>query len=150
MKQIRHNTFETNSSSSHSITISNKGHFDSNALQVVKYYNGTHNCVVLTGEHFGWEVDEYTDAQTKANYLATFVDTVELYKQDMSKLKKQLIDCIKEVTGCESVVFDTDGADAYIDHQSEEVALAAFKDKDTLKHFIFNRGSVLRTDNDNH
>lgn len=148
MKQIRHNTFETNSSSSHSITISNKGHFDSNALPVVKYYNGTRDCVVLTGEHFGWEERDYDDAQTKANYLATFVDTVELYQQDMSKLKKQLIDCIKEVTGCKSVVFDTE--DGYIDHQSEEVALDAFENKDTLKHFIFNRGSVLRTDNDNH
>lgn len=157
MKQIRQNTFETNSSSSHSITISNKGHFDANALPVVDYYKGTKDCVVLTGGEFGWGYEYYDDALTKANYLATFVKTVELYNHDMSKYREMLVECIKEVSGCKSVVFDLGSPNkwgsidgAYIDHQSEETGLDAFVSADALKHFIFNRKSVLVIDNDNH
>lgn len=157
MKQIRQDTFETNSSSSHSITISNKGHFDANALPVVDYYKGTKDCVVLTGGEFGWGYEYYDDALTKANYLATFVETVELYNHDMSKYYNMLVDCIKGVTGCKNVVLDLGSdnkfgynPDAYIDHQSEEVGIDAFTSIDDLKHFIFNRKSVLVIDNDNH
>ena len=162
MKQIRQNTFETNSSSSHSITISNKGHFDANALPIVEYYKGAKNCVVLTGGEFGWGYEEFDDALTKANYLATFVETVEFTiekftKRDMDRYRKMLIDCIKDVTGCEEVVIDVGSPNkwgsidgVYIDHQSEETGLDAFISMNDLKHFIFNRKSLLVIDNDNH
>ena len=75
----------------------------------------------------------------------------------MSKYQKMLVDCIKNVTGCKSVVFDLGTPNkwgwtdrAYIDHQSIENGLGAFTSMDDLKHFIFNRKSFLVIDNDNH
>ena len=99
MKQIRQDTFETNSSSSHSITISNKGHFDANALPIVEYYKGAKNCVVLTGGEFGWGYEEFDDALTKANYLATFVEQLSLQlKNSQSVIWTDIEKCLSIVS----------------------------------------------------
>ena len=68
MKVIRQSIFETNSSSSHSVSVKrNKGAQDKNFLI------NKSGKVILTfgiGKNFACDYTEYTDANTKLNYLA--------------------------------------------------------------------------------
>jgi len=137
----RTNVFETNSSSSHSISIASSGTLDTLEMDE----NAT---ITLNGGQFGWGYDEYCDALTKANYCA-----VDCHKD--SRMEQMLIDVIMEHTGCREVVLniETDwnsGNWSYIDHQSQGTSHEAFCDKETLKQFIFNPNSWLIIDNDNH
>jgi hypothetical protein len=139
-KVIRRSAFETNSSSTHSLTI-NFGKLEAEGL-----YKGK-TLEIETGE-FGWEEEDYTDWQSKASYALTaangsYGDNKQSKKMDM--LEK----VIQEHTGAASVVF-LDLKYGYIDHQSYKVADEIFESEDTLKNFIFNENSVLHTDNDNH
>jgi len=134
MKQIiRKDVFETNSSSTHSISIS-----DTDELLETLPVNED-GVVTLTGGEFGWGYEEYNDAITKANYVA--VD----YQHSYSKLAL-LTEVIMEQTGCSSVVYDLD-KDSYIDHQSS--GTTADLSKEELRLFIFNPKSDLIIDNDN-
>lgn len=150
MKNIRLNVFETNSSSTHSISISSssKGVYDTLPVNKGK--------IVLSGGEFGWEWGKYNDALTKANYAAVFA--VESKNQ---KLVEMLTDVLKKHTGAKKVEFnfsseydDPDGKQwAYIDHQSGPGeggdGFKAFKSPEVLKEFIFNSESWLFTGNDN-
>ncbi len=142
-KQVRQNVFETNSSSSHSISIepSSDGLYDT----IIPDEEGN---IVLTGGEFGWGIDEYNDAITKANYCA--VD--QLNNEDRIDMLKEVI---KEQTGCNDVIIDIsdswrDPNYSYIDHESVGTSLEAFESKETLRDFIFSKNSVLYIDNDNH
>lgn len=141
MKTIRQNAFETNSSSTHSITINDKsGVFES----ISPDYDGV---IRLTGGEFGWGWSKHDDAVTKANYCAV----VALDDEFKTQL---LIDTIKNHTGAKSVeiICSSDWDDdnrSYIDHQSHGRAELAFSNEDTLKNFIFDRKSVLFLGNDN-
>jgi len=158
MIQIRQNTFETNSSSSHSITINNDKRFFKPELPIVECFtdaNGVEypNAVVLTGGQWGWEQDQYTDAYNKANYLAVWLT---LYNKN-EELKAMFIKVIKKHIKADNVVFDIipDGigytpGQSYIDHQSIDVASEAFESANTLENYLFNSHSILITDNDNH
>lgn len=141
MKTIRHSVFETNSSSSHSISINNKVElYDS----IAPNEDGN---IVLYGGEFGWEWEKYNDSLTKANYCA--IDVIG----DEDRIN-MLIDVIKEHTGAKNVILDftmdwNDRFYSYIDHQSCGTSNGAFTSKETLKNFIFNPKSILFTGNDN-
>lgn len=146
MRTIRENVFETNSSSSHSISlsdpsISNDGMMDTISLDK----NGD---IVLSGGEFGWQWEKFSDALTKANYCAVYVS---LYRDD---LINQLIDVIKDQTGANNVILDiSDDYNntnwSYIDHDSLDVVAAVFGSNDVLRRFIFNKKSILYLGNDN-
>lgn len=130
---IRKKVFETNSSSSHSISISED---DSNFLldHIIPDDNGI---VELTGGKFGWGWEKYIDAETKANYFA----------QDNSNDREALqilADVIIEQTGAKKVLINVSG---YIDHQS--VGTARGLSKEEIRNFIFNKKSILYIGNDN-
>ena len=145
MLNIRRNVFETNSSSSHSISICS----DSNSTD--KLYVDDDGIVKLPGGEFGWEYEEYYYAAAKADYCAVWA--VQYGSEEDQEMLKKVI-C--EHTGAKEVVFDFQidecGKDnwSYIDHQSSDVAVDVFASEEDLKNFIFNTGSVLITDNDNH
>lgn len=147
MKQVRTSAFETNSSSSHSITLS-----DDTEINDFLYVSPDGVCTIFTGE-YGWEIREYTDAGTKASYIATYVKN---YGTDESKKKyeEMLFKVVKEVTGAKEVEIVGEKDDFYefghIDHESVYVPLDVLGNEETLKKFIFDKKSVLRTDNDNH
>jgi hypothetical protein len=143
MKNIRSQIFETNSSSSHSITIADSG----GLLDTI--YPDENGVITLTGGEWSWEVEDYNDAQTKANYCA--VDISYQFSEERCDLSLEdlLIEVIKEHTGAKEVRIKID-EDSYIDHQSVGTSLDAFVDKETLKTFLFNPESTLHTDNDNH
>ena len=143
MKNIRHNVFETNSSSSHSISISEEC---DGVLDTIEQDEDGY--IVLTGGEFGWAWERFNDALTKANYCAIYA---KLY--DSSHLH-MLEEVISEHTGARGVVvsIDTDwhgDYHSYIDHESVCVPAEAFSSKATLKNFIFNPKSYMFTGNDN-
>lgn len=132
MKNIRTNVFETNSSSSHSITISKSvGVLDTIAPDM----GGN---IVLTGGNFGWEWRRINDPLTKANYCACDA------QNDIDRLE-MLKEVIQEHTGC-NVILDIDG---YIDHESIGNSSSAFESKSALRELIFNPKSYIFTGNYN-
>lgn len=151
MKKIRTGVFETNSSSTHSISIANT---DSGKLMEIVVPNDEGN-IVLYGGEFGWEYNKYYDALNKASYMAIYA--VDWCGERSDEFVQILKDVIKEQTGCKDVIFafssDYDSCHwSYIDHQSVENQEYhyLFEDSELLRQFIFNPNSYLITDNDNH
>jgi hypothetical protein len=146
MKNIRHKVFETNSSSTHSISIYDATHglYDT----IVPDSDGV---ITLTGGEFGWEWEKYNDALTKANYAAIFAAG----DQQMTDM---VVEVIKDHTGAKEVNLAINTTSigpnwSYIDHQSARAeggdAGKAFDTPKTLKNFIFHPESWLFTGNDN-
>lgn len=140
MKTVRNSVFETNSSSTHSITIGSGQEWDS-----IPVKNGK---IKLHGGEFGWEWAKYNDALTKANYCAV---ACKLKSTNFSK--RDLKEVIKEFTGATKVKFKFSTSwdrynYSYIDHQSHDT-LDEITTKEDLKDFIFNKSSYLYTGNDN-
>lgn len=140
---IRHGVFETNSSSTHSISISS----DSHGVLETLIPDDDGNLTITVDKYFGWEWRRYKDTLTKAQYAAIACDALD--KMDM------LEEIMLEHTGAKSVEFEfkTDAkGDVYgIDHQS---LYGNFVDsilicKSDLKNFIFNPDVWLITGNDN-
>lgn len=142
MKSVRHNVWETNSSSTHSVSINSySGVYESISPD-------KEGIITLKGGQFGWEWSKYTDALTKANYCA-------VHAGENDSLRNMLRDVILDHTGAKDIVFDIvfswseDREYSGIDHQSLDTAEEAFSSKENLKNFIFNPESVLYTGNDN-
>ena len=145
MQQVRREKiFETNSSSTHSISIVG------GVYTPDKFPLEGGVCKVYPGE-FGWDEDTFHSPAMKASYCLVFIKTI-LANDD--RANQMFIDVLKEQTHCESVEFVSDSKDfygwGYIDHQSDDVCGPAFSSKETLRDFIFNPASYLHTDNDNH
>ncbi len=161
MKVIRRRMFETNSSSTHSISIDG-GVYTHDELPLE---HGI--CRVYPGE-FGWDEVTFHTAEVKASYCLTYVKTGGETKAGDQKgdafwlaRTQMLIDVLKEATGSETVEFfpypkgDKPFYEwGYIDHQSHigdgDACGEAFESEKSLRDFIFNPKSLLRTDNDNH
>lgn len=153
MIQIRKGFFETNSSSTHSIALG-----DTDKMTICTSLrpdiDGT---VHIEGYEFGWEEETYWEAVYKASYAWLIVrdwsEPAHIFNPD-SKSKEarleMLINVIKKQTGCHRVEFEKE--DGYIDHQSAESDECGwlFDSEEVLHNFIFNRHSILETDNDNH
>lgn len=133
----RLNVFETNSSSSHSITINT---IDEDWDTIIPNEEGI---IYLNGGEFGWGYEEITDALTKANYCA--VD----FKENDNLLEK-LSSVIKDFTRANEVIIDLSWTSSYIDHQSDGTVRYEYLSDEDLKYFIFNKKSILIIDNDNH
>ena len=136
MKKIRHSVFETNSSSTHSLSIApERGGIKWDTLHpdeagFIQIYEG----------EFGWEWETFHDPNSKASYAMT-------YAKGNVELLGMLTQVISE--HCNAPVNLNIDNSGYIDHQSHDVAGDAFVDKDTLKRFIFDSTSYVKTGNDN-
>lgn len=160
MINVRKSVFETNSSSTHSITVADNGSLKNN----LKCYDGF---IQMQCGEFGWEYRVFDDAYTKLSYLITFIfsgfvkkDTDEI---DWRKFNKpdnkhkhywhKLIEAVRDFTDCEPAVVPVEEdwwPYGYIDHQSMNVAEEILKgSKGRIKRFIFNPHSKLIIDNDN-
>lgn len=129
-KNTRKGVFETNSSSTHSLCVSNiKGMMDNS------FYPNENGVLVIPGNEFGWEFEKYNDAATKASYLTILLG-----------LSPMLVKILKEQTGATEIISN----DKYsaIDHQSTEIQ-PWMKDPEQVRQFIFNYNSWLCTGNDN-
>lgn len=132
-KLIRSGVFETNSSSSHSVSVAN----ETKEFVLDTIYPDQDGIIELRGDEFGWEWFKHNDAQTKANYAAQQFENNE-----------HLLDTLKEVimeqTGAEDVIFKL--GNGYVDHDSMGILESS---KEWLKSFIFNKNSWLFGGNDN-
>jgi len=129
MKNIRRGVFETNSSSTHSVTISG---FDLMLdVSLVPDINGN---IIIQGKEFGWKWEKFNDAYSKASYC--FLN----FKERREELKE----IIKKQTGANNVIFDEH--DGYIDHVGEHCSIEKIED---FHFFIFNKNSWLFLGNDN-
>lgn len=168
MKQIRNGVFETNSSSTHSLSVVGEFKYDNTLKAFIDYDNYLH----ISFGQFGWEQEEYHDAYEKLKYLVTFIAEKFPYEEiniwccphpmDMDRIYdlfktrddfNELNYLIKEELNCSGIWLDE--GEGYIDHQSHE----CYATIDDLLHdwgfssmydFIFDESAVLRTDNDNH
>lgn len=168
MKVTRRAVFETNSSSTHSISISNIG--------ALKFPTS----IFMTFDDFGWEINTHYDAQTKLSYVLTGIQyrhgwqthypdnywTDDVVKNSFDVLRKNailtskyfqwLVEMLQEnsieiLDGYSSTTDDF----GYIDHQSIDVLDELWSEdeatfKSNMKNFIFNSNSYLHTDNDNY
>lgn len=138
-KNIRHAVFETNSSSTHAISLAKSPTFDA----VIDIINDK---VLIQTREFGWEFDRYTDFETKASYLATFIDKYTKAKDSIQFLAL-FTKVITDYTNAKVSIFNN--PNSYIDHQSIHVARHALANYDACKRFLFSSQSVLFTGNDN-
>lgn len=135
--QIRKSVFETNSSSTHALSVS------SDAIDEVP------KKLVFTVGEFGWECETYMDVETKASYIWTYLCYVD--NVDLDFWKDYLTDVCKQA-GVEEVEFiePTDGDFYYIDHAYDLYGfIEDMKDAGLLKQFLFCSDSGIMSGNDN-
>lgn len=154
--KIRKNVFETNSSSSHSLTLS-----QSDVLPMPFTKEQLREGVVMVGlGDYNWEWARYYTTEEKLQYLLTQLivgtdDTIaqgdavkvtqELCEED--ERAAMLVAVVKEHTGCD-LLFKP-GSRGGIDHQSIGVGLNLFESAEKLKQFLFSPTSCVQTGNDN-
>ena len=152
MKKIRHNVFETNSSSTHSICVAK----DKNvSIPPIIYFN--------IGQ-FGWEENTLDSIQEKASYIYTAC----LYNQDneaLDSIKKilqeNMIEAVfEEVKMKHYKTLDKEGNEViksypetgYVDHGGNLynfISHVAY-DKELLFNYLFSPLSFVLTSNDNY
>ena len=174
MKAIRHSVFETNSSSTHSVTIPTTVTRNMFYLPTSLWPDLLDNKVHVSLGEFGWGYDKYTNPFDKLSYLCTMlVETEgrnvptreELYEtegfRNLNETISQYCNCkgIEIISKLETRKWREDGQlylshYGYIDHQSCESyrTLQDFLDhyRVSIKDFVFNSGIALIIDNDNH
>lgn len=134
-KLIRKSVHETNSSSSHSISLA--GEDKQFVLDTI--YPDQFGRIFVYGGEYGWEWERYNDAVTKLSYA--YQDNVP------TDLLERVV---KGQTGATEVIFDEKSlANGYIDHDSYATAADICQDEESTKNFIFNKNSWLFTGNDN-
>ena len=155
MIKIRKGTFETNSSSTHSIVISDKDRGYSYDLPVDE--NGI---LTLTFDEFGWGPDVLNTPYEKLTYLLTQMANDILNEEEFhhfelglttlteSKEIESLLDMLKD--SCENIKdFEWESCCGYypfgyIDHQSCGTA-----NEEEPEELIFNNKILILIDNDN-
>lgn len=153
MFNIRRCTFETNSSSTHSICITKQN----DSLDIPDKL-----IVNVKNYEFGWEYDEYSTTDEKLAYLvlgiiAGWNDCFLEQSVKLNKLVKTIGKWVKTVhiEGLDIVCYNNesyfDGYDGYVDHASEleELVDALLNDENMLKRYLFSKDSFISTGNDN-
>jgi len=142
--------FESNSSSSHSISIASVGKLD----QTISADDD--NIIRIRCGEYGWEFETYSQARDKASYLATYL--MNESGEKAKTLREKFIWVVKNFTGAKSVEilpckekgWDGGFSYGYIDHRSMDVAENILnKGADGILRFIFSSQSILKTGNDN-
>jgi hypothetical protein len=149
---IRKSVFETNSSSSHSLTLS-KGDLVAQPFPLELLRAGV--VEIAVGE-YGWEYYRYYTTKGKLCYLLTHITSGEIPSGGPHKLMGSLCEnndrvnmlcrVVKEHTGCDVLIMPSSG---YIDHQSVGVGMDLFSSDDTLRDFLFDAAAYIETGNDN-
>lgn len=174
MKQIRQGVFETNSSSTHTLHISNK-ELSIDLLDTSLQPDEQGNLIIDGENEFGWEFETYGDAPTKAFYVGLLLfylrDDYRLYskrKKDIEEkggefqkwvlknyktCRQNFVSVLREQVGFKKLQIPSDlpTTKGYIDHQSAE-SLCDFEfllDKEKIRSLIFNTKSTIETGNDN-
>lgn len=141
---VRRKVFETASSSVHSLSV------EPGELSAEMFIDADGILRIFPGE-FGWGIDKFTDAATKASYCYTYLQYTGSYKEGLQDRLKRVI---QEQTKAKDVVFENSSdeyyPEGYIDHKSTDVCGDVFESDENIRNFIFNPSNVLVIDNDNH
>ena len=178
MKLIRNNVFETNSSSCHTVTISDK------VLPYDTIYPESDGVIYIESEDFGWSFEDRTNPHDKLSYIFIYLmkyyniysyeDRIKISREEYDKLEwseksehlktdeelfNEYIKNSKQFKLLKKVVCEHTGANdlipklpcGYIDHQSiyDKDLVNIFDNEKELKSFLFNPKSYLLTGNDN-
>lgn len=166
-QQIRQGVFETNSSSTHTISISMSDEYKS----VLEKMSG--EGIAFTSGEFGWEYDIYGDTWDKASYLWTGIIKSDCFtKEQVEKIKENIKSVLNkygvspsfepykedsyEYNG-EKRIYLTFENFAYVDHSEGlgEWLDSLFPndgediDEELLLEYLFNPNSCVFTGNDN-
>lgn len=154
--QIRNQVFETNSSSSHSLTVSGTEAEDfglsrevirSGVIQIECYND------------FGWTWEEHHGTTDKIAYMLMQCDPYGFNAgvqngEDIIPIlverndnARWLVDVVQRATGC-TLEFRA-GSWAGIDNQSHGEGSELFSDESEMRRFLFSPSSYLQTGNDN-
>lgn len=160
-KKIREGVWETNSSSTHSLSISHMHNYDYTSLRRHIDLDGI---LHIYPKDFEWEINEYSFPYDKTQYAIAMINMTEveggendIYETEGFQLLKSTI--MENIPECTDVVVEVNDDQlsypfGHIDHQSCECynSLQHFlSDYDvTLEEFIFNTEIILKTDNDNY
>lgn len=155
--QIRENVFETNSSSSHSLTITKDDMLIHN-FPDEELSNGQVNILLKS---FGWEQERLYTPSNKASYMLAdcldddFKKTLSGRDGSFENLRDSIvenssrgalvIEAIEAHTGCEVFI---QGGDCYVDHQSVGTSYQIPEEIDDITHFLFSN-SCITLGNDN-
>jgi hypothetical protein len=138
----RHAVFETNSSSTHSISVCG----ESRKCNLVPTERDGRLVILSGGGEFGWEEETYDDPQSKLNYVVAMICTTT----DSAGIRNDhrfhtLCEVVRDYTG---YFLELDGDDlGYVDHQS--VDIIEDYSADYLRDLIFDSKYRINTDNDN-
>ena len=163
MKSIRKKSFETNSSSTHSISICDKNYGYSPYIDNGEDYEGTLHVDLA---HYGWEWQWVKTPFEKLQYVVTQIAQtlccIEDYlseEDDRAEAKQEIYNsndfqtvlcCVKEYTPFTDI--EIGSLDGYIDHQSYVNTLSKLCDEagcSCIEDFLFNPSVMLRQGNDN-
>lgn len=162
-RQIRFGLPETNSSSTHSLILSQRAIKRSKEEILDELGNFIKNGVLtVTGTSFGWEQEKYNDTYTKIQYTAAqicagqdpseYTDCPEETPRRYEKTLSYLGELIRDYLGLKKVVFeflDENKIWPEIDHQSRDLYFEILESRESMLSFIFNDYSWLFTSNDN-
>lgn len=150
MKTVRKGTFETNSSSSHSIVFE-KGCGDSSLFNHFDEDVCKKGSIVINPDEFGWELVDYTDIISKLSYLYTYIMNYSVDNKE--KFNQRINDIVFQQSGVKVIYEKLQSdwyEDGYIDHESVSVAGSIFYGTDDdIRNFIFSKKVLLHIDNDN-
>lgn len=136
MTTIRKSIFETNSSSTHSVSIF--------PLETDVPVNELVDHIILGVGEYGWGVDHFHDTFTKLDYLA-----VEIEDED-DDTWKFLMNVVKKYYPNITFTLAEKRTKGYIDHQSYGIVWDEIGyDEQTLINYLFNSKSELKISNDN-
>lgn len=151
--QIRDSVFETNSSSSHSVTVSADELADDYGISKETLRGGV---ITAHTKVYGWEWSRSYSPGAKIAYLVTQLakghvsgkpgkDVTQEVRQD-SRVDSML-SMIERRTGCRVEVMGA--SSAYVDHNSVGTGVELLDDPEKLMNFIFGQRSYVETGNDN-
>lgn len=154
--QIRNQVFETNSSSSHSITVSGTEATD---FGLPRETLRAGIIQIECHSDFGWTWEEHHATTDKIAYMLMQCDPNGFNREvesdediipslvERNENARWLVDVIQKVTGC-TLEFRA-GTWAGIDHQSHGEGTELFSDEAEMRRFLFSPSSYLQTGNDN-
>lgn len=147
-RKIREDVFETNSSSVHSLVISNDGREPS------KFKLNKDGEIEIDFGQFGKDLCFYTSQYDKLSYLITCLYYLSEY-DDISNIYdmwefKRIQEAVCKYSGATGIKILGE-QDPDIDHQSQpysEISIIDIYDEDAIINFVFNKYVSLKTDCD--
>ena len=141
---IRDRVFESNSSSSHTLVISDSGREPSKLIPDSEGY------IHVDYGEFGKDLMMYDSQYDKLSYLVTlcYYCTYGSEKTTDTYQFKEIEDAVIKYTGCNGIIID-ELVDPAIDHQSipeyGDITIINVFDEDAVINFVFNRYIKLKT-----